>query len=108
MSNSRLLTATLFCLILILGGCTSKQGPTAEEEKLFVEAYVRVALAAQDHRDHTDSLAARREAVLREVGLDEGQFFSLARKIEASPERWAVIWEQIVERVRKEGGEEGD
>jgi len=107
MSNSRSVTALLLCAMFILGGCSSQKGPTPEEEKLFVEAYVRLALAAQEYRDDPDSLAASRRAVLGELGLDEGQFQALAKKLEAYPERWVVIWEQIVERIKREQVKKG-
>ncbi len=102
MSGSRVLLVLMLFLTLILAGCASEKGPTREEEKLFVEAYVRLMLAAQKYASHPDSLAARREAVLGELGLDEDEFAALVRQLEGSPERWVVIWEEILERIKQE------
>jgi hypothetical protein len=92
-------------LILISCGEASKTRLSEAEEKLFVETYVKLALATWDHPADADSLTVLRQAVFAEVDIDEQQFVALSRQAEASPERWVVIWEQIVQRLEKERAE---
>jgi hypothetical protein len=107
MPSSRTLVLLFLCMILISCGDGSQEGPSQAEEKLFVDVYVRLVQAAHDHRDDPDSLAAAHEAVFLEMGTDRDRFLSLARELEASPERWAAVWEQIVERLEGDQEEEG-
>lgn len=95
------------CLILISQGCDSKTKVTAEEEKLFVETYVGLVQAIQDNEDDPEGLAAAQETVFLQAGLDREEYAALARKMEASPERWVVIWERIVKRLQEEEKREG-
>ena len=95
------------CVILISCSGASKGGLSPAEEKLFVEAYVKLTLAAQDHQGDPDGLATAQEVVFRGMGMDQERFAAWARKMEASPERWAAIWEQIVERLQEGRGEKG-
>jgi hypothetical protein len=108
MPSSRILIFLSLCLIFISCSGSSKTKSTTEEEKLFVEIYVRLARVAQEHKDDPDSLAAAQEAVFQKAGVDREEYDALIRKMEASPERWAVIWERIVkkleEEVKKKGG----
>ena len=89
-------------LILISCGGSSKTRLSEAEEKLFVETYVKLALATWDQPADVDSLTVLRQAVFAEVGIDEQQFIALSRQAEASPEKWVLIWEQIVHRLEKE------
>lgn len=103
---SSLILAVL-CIILSFLCCSSETKPTEAEEKLFVETYVRLARAAQEHGDDPEALAEAQEAVFHQMEMDRERFAALTEKLEASPELWALIWEQIVERLQEEGKKEG-
>ena len=95
------------CLVLLSCGGDSRTKVAAEEERLFVETYVSLARAIQDHEDDPDSLAAAQKAIFQQAGLDREEYAALAQKLEASPEAWMDIWEQIVKRLEEEQKKEG-
>ncbi|KPL19774.1 MAG: hypothetical protein AMJ92_00935 [candidate division Zixibacteria bacterium SM23_81] len=107
MPFSRTLVLLFVCMIVISCGDASQKEVSQAEEKLFVDVYVKLVQAAHDHHDDPDGLAAAHQAVFLEMGTDRDRFLSLAHQMEASPERWAVVWEQIVKRLQEEGKKEG-
>ena len=96
----------LLCVILSFFGCSSETKPSHAEEKLFIEAYVKLTQAVQKHEDDPEALAEAQEAVFQQMEMDRERFAALTEKLEASPERWAVVWEQIVERLEGDKEEE--
>jgi hypothetical protein len=97
----------VLCVILSIFGCSSDTKPSQAEEKLFIEAYVKLTRAVQEHGNDPEALAEAQEAVFHEMEMDRERFTALAEKLEASPERWAVVWERIVEKLEKGKQEEG-
>jgi hypothetical protein len=87
------------CSILLSCGDSSESGLTKAEEKLFVETYVNLVLATWDQQVDEDSLAALRQGVFDEMGIDEQRFMELSHQAEAHPERWVEVWDQIVRRL---------
>ncbi|MBN2542441.1 hypothetical protein JXI42_06200 [bacterium] len=97
----------IFLLVNILScSSSSKQNPpesapvgnkmTVDE---FVNLYVKLSLAAEEHLADSLQLKQAQDSIFKESGYTKIEFNAFETEMNRTPEKWENIWKQIMDQL---------
>ena len=109
----------IFIFAFLVASCSSTENqkhtkPDVEQPKAetlttdqFIELYVELSIIAERNLADSVTLKEKQEQVFAERGITRDEFYEFEGKISSEPEKWADIWNKIVDKVEHRMAEEG-
>ena len=91
----------LLLIILFIISDSLKTPPGLSEER-FVEVYVQLSLALETYDADSGELEQERKMILGKHNVTQEEIDRFVREYNLDPEKWAKVWERIVQRLEEE------
>ena len=88
------------CIIFIIFNSLKTSPELSEDE--FVEIYVQLSLALETFDKDSSELEQERKMILGKHNVPQEQIDRFVREYNLNPEKWAKVWERIVQRLEQE------
>jgi hypothetical protein len=97
-----LIPIVLFILLILAAwkGKVLDLCPGISEDE-FVKVYAELSLTSEQYRADPIQLNTEREKILEKYKVTEKELKAFIEKTQKDGERWASIWEKIVERLKE-------
>ena len=94
--------AVLFTVVLIaLSFADNRESDESITIEQFVDLYVDLSIATESFLDDSIGLAQAQDSIFTTHEIKKTQFDSFRRKIDAEPEKWSEIWQEVVRKLEQ-------